>query len=336
MFSLDDETLEAGGDNILASKGDLGQLLFSASAGLADLSQTLVALRLEADGFYKLRARSGTLSDLKARLATLKARREESDTFAAAYADLVAVRDKARTHYDTALADRARIRARLDEIGRHAAALPRLSALGRLRQELQPLAALPDVPAAWPDDLREIERREIEGGAELKGIDAGIEALSTASAGMVVDEAALRLSPRVARLVEVRARHLTADKDLPERRLAARAASLAIASLLARLGVAPTTDPRDVTLAAPTLGALRVLLESRSGVVSAVAVAEDECETAERALSKARDRLEEAGAGGVRGRRLAACRCRGGPARRRSCDAPDRGRTRAPPVCARC
>ncbi len=28
MFSLDDETLEAGGDTILASKGDLGQLLF--------------------------------------------------------------------------------------------------------------------------------------------------------------------------------------------------------------------------------------------------------------------------------------------------------------------
>ena len=44
MFSLDDETLEAGGESILASKGDLGQLLFSASAGLADLSRSLVAL----------------------------------------------------------------------------------------------------------------------------------------------------------------------------------------------------------------------------------------------------------------------------------------------------
>ncbi len=39
MFSLDDDTLEAGGESILASKGDLGQLLFSASAGLADLSR---------------------------------------------------------------------------------------------------------------------------------------------------------------------------------------------------------------------------------------------------------------------------------------------------------
>ena len=307
MFSLDDETLEAGGDSILASKGDLGQLLFSASAGLADLSQTLVALRLEADGFYKLRARSGTLSDLKARLAILKARREESDTLATAYADLVGTRDRARAHYDAAIADRARVRARLDEIGRQASALPRLFALRRLIEELQPLADLPHVPASWPGELQEIERRAIEGGAELKGIDAGIEALSTALEGIAVDEAALQLSPRVARLVEARARHLTADKDLPERCLAARAACLAIVSLLDKLGVAPDTDPRDVTLAAPTLGALRALLESRSGVVSAVAGAESECDAARRALAEANERLNKAGGGeaGTYGSRLA-------------------------------
>src|SRR4051812_11870107 len=48
MFSLDDETIEAGGESVLASKGDLGQLLFSASAGLADLSRSLVRIRDEA------------------------------------------------------------------------------------------------------------------------------------------------------------------------------------------------------------------------------------------------------------------------------------------------
>ena len=41
MFSLDDDTLEDGGESILASKGDLGQLLFSASAGLSDLGRNL-------------------------------------------------------------------------------------------------------------------------------------------------------------------------------------------------------------------------------------------------------------------------------------------------------
>ena len=45
MFSLDDETLENGGESILESKGDLGQLLFSASAGLSHLSQKLIDLK---------------------------------------------------------------------------------------------------------------------------------------------------------------------------------------------------------------------------------------------------------------------------------------------------
>lgn len=83
MFSLDDETLEKGGESILASKGDLGQLLFSASAGLADLSQNLLNLRTEADGFYKFRARSGMLAELKAQLVALKAEREQIDRVAA-------------------------------------------------------------------------------------------------------------------------------------------------------------------------------------------------------------------------------------------------------------
>ena len=39
MFSLDDESLEKGGEAILESRGDLGQLLFSASAGLAEMQR---------------------------------------------------------------------------------------------------------------------------------------------------------------------------------------------------------------------------------------------------------------------------------------------------------
>src|SRR5260370_16176415 len=41
MFSLDDETLEAGAASILATNGDLGHLPFSATSALADLSDPL-------------------------------------------------------------------------------------------------------------------------------------------------------------------------------------------------------------------------------------------------------------------------------------------------------
>lgn len=119
MFSLDDDTLEAGGESILASKGDLGQLLFSASTGLADLSRILIDLRAEADGFYKYRARSGELQELKGHLAALKLEREQIDIFAAEYGQLVHARDRAKTQYDEAIAERGRTQLRIEENQRH-------------------------------------------------------------------------------------------------------------------------------------------------------------------------------------------------------------------------
>ena len=75
MFSLDDETLEEGGNAILQSRGDLGELLFSASAGLAQIGATLAKASEEADAIHKKRARSTEIAGLKQRLAELKARR---------------------------------------------------------------------------------------------------------------------------------------------------------------------------------------------------------------------------------------------------------------------
>ncbi|MBX5157619.1 AAA family ATPase [Rhizobium sp. NZLR8] len=85
MFSLDDITLEKGGENILASKGDLGQLLFSASAGLSDLSRQLLANRVNADGFYKTRGRSSQLSE---RTRAMTDAQKAADEWDAKWSDL--------------------------------------------------------------------------------------------------------------------------------------------------------------------------------------------------------------------------------------------------------
>ncbi|MDZ7603242.1 MAG: AAA family ATPase, partial [Hoeflea sp.] len=129
MFSLDDETLEQGGESILASRGDLGELLFSASAGLGDLSQRLVRLRGEAEDFYKYRARSGRLADLKTELGELKAERDRLDTQASDHARLNRTHDEAAARHAAASAERQKVRARLDAINRLLLALPRLGEL---------------------------------------------------------------------------------------------------------------------------------------------------------------------------------------------------------------
>jgi len=276
MFSLDDETLEKGGDGILASKGDLGELLFSASAGLADLSRKLVDLKGEADRFYKFRARSGQLADLKTRLSELKAAREQFDTLATEYARLIEVRDRTSTQYDQAIAERTRIQTRTDEIHRHLSALPRLSVLRGLREQLSPLADLPMAPPSWSQELQELQREEIQLGVQTLSIADEVERLASELDAIVVDETTLPLSERVERIGELRARYVTAEKDIPERRLQLRQADLKIAGILSRVGREGEPEPQRLLLSAATIGALRDLIESRSGIDAAKRAGNDQ------------------------------------------------------------
>jgi uncharacterized protein YhaN len=297
MFSLDDETLEAGGESILASQGDLGQLLFSASAGLADLSRSLSDLRTEADGFYKYRARSGELSDLKGRLAALKEQRERIDTLASHYVQLVEIRDRTGSQYEEAIARRGQIQSRMDEIQRLLNALPRLAASRSVRERLAPFADLPDAPLGWAKDLPQLQKDEIELVTRAQGLADEIAQLSSELDALVVDEAAVSLTDRVERLADLRARHVTAEKDIPERRLQLREAELVISGILSRIERKGEPDPARLTLRASVVGALRELIETRSGVEAALESAEAELSEVRRRLDGAQARLEQAGGG---------------------------------------
>jgi uncharacterized protein YhaN len=287
MFSLDDATLEAGGESILASKGNLGELLFSASTGLADLSRGLIAMRAEADGFYKPRARNVELPQLKAQLAELKQERAEIDTFANDYAQLVETRERARVHYEEAIAERGRTQSRIDEIQRHLSALPRLAALRGIREKLAPLSGLPDAPLGWLDELPKLQAEEIELVTRAETISEEIAKIAAELEAITVDDETLHLAARIDSLAEPRARYVTAEKDLPERRLQSQEQARAIAGLLKRVGKSEDTDPARLVLNANAVGALRDLIETRSGVEASVATARSE-------VSEASDRLEEA------------------------------------------
>ena len=295
MFSLDDETLEAGGKSILASKGELGQLLFSTSAGLVDLSRGLVDLRAKAEGFYKYRARSGELLQLKAQLAALKEERERIDTLASKYAQLVEERDRAASQYEGALTKRGQIQSRMDEIRRYLNALPRLAALRGIRERLAPLADLPDEPLGWAEELPRLQKEEIELATRGQGIEDEIEKLSAQLGAIVVNETALKLAGRVERLADLRARYVTAEKDIPERRRQMREAELAISGILSRIERKGEADPGRLILGASVVGLLRDLIETRSGVDAAVRSAENELSEAQLALNEAQTKLIEVG-----------------------------------------
>ncbi|WP_263492596.1 AAA family ATPase [Mesorhizobium sp. CO1-1-7] len=293
MFSLDDETLEAGGKSILESRGDLGKLLFTASAGLGHASDTLSALEAEADGLYRKQAHGTELALLKKRLAELKSSRDQIDTLASAYESLETERREAAQQYDRTIAERLLLSARVGTIAKYLRASP---ILADVRRQAARLAELPDIasPArTWTGSAARLIDDDASLRTRLSANIDEVERLKTKIAAVDVDEAILGISERIRGLGESKVRHVSAGLHLPNRRIDLQILDNAVAASLAALGRSSEADPTALLLPAATIGAVRAMVEQRSGIATAARVARDEATAALDALQAAQDRVGE-------------------------------------------
>jgi uncharacterized protein YhaN len=292
MFSLDDESLEKGGEAILASRGDLGQLLFSASAGLAEISDRLESLRKRADEFYRPRASTTELAELKRELEALKHERDEADTLAPAYAELVRQRDAARDAHAAAAKSLSERRAREDEIQRQLGALPHLAALREAESQCTLLEGLPTPPEGWRDEVQRLQAEAIRLAVQKDDAERAIRTLEDQLERTDLDAAALRIASRVEAWRELRSRYDSAA-DIPVRQGELAAKRDAVADMLRRLGREGEADPRELVLSAPVVGALEDLIAVRSGVLSKLETAGEAAEAARSTYAQALQELPQ-------------------------------------------
>ncbi|SFZ85541.1 Uncharacterized protein YhaN [Devosia enhydra] len=285
MFSLDDQTLEEGGNAILESKGDLGELLFSASAGLAGISGILEGVAKEADGIFRKRASSTRMAELKREMAELKTRRDAIDVQASTFRQLTGALQQADTAYEGAARGLAEAQARQRQITRLLRALPLRGELSRLGAEAKPLAGLPHPPPDWPAALTGLETERaalIARDAAEADHEARLEARRD---GLWRDEAVLTFADAISGLADGEARFVTADKDLPKLRPRLAQWQERLGLLLADLGEAGHAEPQALVVPAATLGALRGLIAERSGVEVRLEKAEAEHRAASEAVA---------------------------------------------------
>jgi uncharacterized protein YhaN len=292
MFSLDDESLEKGGEAILASHGDLGQLLFSASAGLVEISDRLESLRKKADEFYRPRASTTELAELKRELDALKHERDAADTLAPAYVELVRQRDAARETYAAAAKALSERRAREDEIQRQLGALPHLVALREAESRCAPLEALAVPPEGWSEQVARLQAEAIKLTVQKEGAESEIGALGDQLERVAADPAALRIAGRVDAWRELRSRYDSAA-DIPVRQGELAAKRAAVADMLRRLGREGEADPRKLPLPAPIVGVLEDLIAARSGVLSKLEAAVEAAEAARSTHAQALQELPQ-------------------------------------------
>ncbi|MCR6498630.1 AAA family ATPase [Shinella sp. CPCC 101442] len=295
MFSLDDESIEKGGEDILKSEGELGAMLFSASSGLSDMATSLAALKAQADEFYRPAGRRHGLSTLKAEIEALAAERKALDVAARDYGILVRERDAAAERHDMAAAARAAARAALQQADRCLSALPSLARLRALRAELGAFDLGETPPATWRGLTGDLAREEAEIAARAARVFAERERCAAERAGLAQDDAVLAMEADLAALSgsALEARFRTAALDLASRIADRDRLVVTIAASILALGLPARTDPAEIVLPAGLADRLTSLLAHRAALAERMAAAHRELSDAQEAQETA---VEKAGA----------------------------------------
>ncbi|MBB4185238.1 uncharacterized protein YhaN [Sinorhizobium terangae] len=289
MFSLDDDSIEEGGESILKSEGELGSLLFSASSGLPDSSAVLATLRAEADAFYKPQGRKHELAELRAALDALKAERSAIDINAREYASLRKALAGARERHDSASAHRAELRVGRDRTRAQLDCMPLLGRLRGVREELARQEALPLPPSEWWSDLPALRKTETEIAARFSQLNEELRRRREELGGLPLDELALTFAERFDMLRETAldARYLTAARDMPSRIEELAVTSAGIEACLIRLGQKDHPDPAALLLPAAAGARLQDLVRRHATLAERLSSAREEVGKAKRQWQEA-------------------------------------------------
>ncbi|MDP2087126.1 MAG: AAA family ATPase, partial [Gemmobacter sp.] len=283
MFSLDDDTLERGGDSILASRGDLGEMLFSASAGLAGLGPQLDAIRKDLEAFHKAGGRKTVVKAARDAVLALDRARRDMDTSASAMQKLQRDAAAAQKAWEAARGAEAAVRRELEAVQAALATLPQRERLARLQAEAAALDGVPDATEADARHLHGLEQA-LQGLAGQMATRAGTLAqIRGRIAGLARDPAVLPLVDRIAQVAELEPQHVAALADVPRRREALAEAMDVLAQQMAALGLGGA--PADHVVAPAAVVRLRALVARRDAVMQARTSAQDELARAEARLA---------------------------------------------------
>ncbi|MFW2587738.1 AAA family ATPase [Sagittula sp. SSi028] len=288
LLCLDDETIETGGEEIAAAKGDIGRLLFSAAAGIADLSHVLTDMRKQADTLHRKRASTTEMARLKKEIAEIDRRIRDSDTSAASLRKLRQTHATAQTTEAQARQTRDALHREVAQIDSLRRALPLMTEGDGLDAALAGKDAFPDRLSFDPERLIKLASAQARAEADLDRLGQALAEAQEARDGLHIDPQAAELADRLAALTELRGRYLSAVPDLPKRR-AARDAAVAQMALLARdLGAAGDCDPTSLVLGSADLGRLDAARDRLRQARRDLHTAADETTASQSALDQAR------------------------------------------------
>lgn len=288
MFSLDHERLRQGGKEILQAQDDVGQMLFSASAGIMGLRETLKTMEAEADALWaSRRAAHRKYFQAEERLKAAEASMRDDVVTTTKWQALKSAFETANEAYGVIES----------EIELKSAELRKLSRIRRVCRDLRKRAetqsaidSLREVISFDADASKILEKAakdEAAATARIATLSEQIAALQAGCAALIFDESLLARAEDIAQLRDRRIQVRAEKADLPKRRAELAAAEATLKRLGGELEWSGDIDQLIARIPAKAkVAVLRALLNRRGAQSGAV-------ENAKNAVIEAEEKLGE-------------------------------------------
>jgi DNA repair exonuclease SbcCD ATPase subunit len=298
MFCLDHERLRQGGREILDAQDDVGQILFSAGAGIAGLRERLKKLHSDADALWgSRRASHRKYFQAEDRLKAADSALREHTVTASRWQELRTALDNANEAYqnlETEMETKTAETRKLSRIRRVCRDVQKHAELSGRIGELGDVVSLPEDASVL---LSEALNADSHAQTRLTALNEQIESLGKERGALTYDEALLARSYDIEQLHERRIQVRAGKADLPKRR-----AELAIAEgNLKRLAAELDWQPGDADQilarlpARSKLASARSLSKRRGELINAVESGRSTPDEADERIEALTQALEEAG-----------------------------------------
>ncbi|HVW63972.1 MAG TPA: AAA family ATPase [Nitrosospira sp.] len=218
MFGLDHKKLVDGGNSILSAENDVGQVLFQAAAGVANLGKVRDALVAEADKLWTPRKSAGKEYYIAARqLEEANTALKHATVRTREWAEASREAERLRERIGSENAHHGRLQAERTRLERIRRLAPLLRIFRENEKQLSALGEAPDLPPDAGAILLSAEQDFARANQLLELGNRAIEKTKRDLEEIRADEAVLAIAADIRKLDELRLRYGAHERDIDRR-----------------------------------------------------------------------------------------------------------------------
>lgn len=215
LYGIDHEALVQGGQEILNQKGDVGQAIFAAGAGLASLTAVLEELEKEAEELYRPRASTKAINEALSQYRDLQGKMKQTVLAGQVWNEHRRALEKVEKELREIVVlrgEKDREKRRLERVAR---ALPHLI---RRRALLDKMAGLGDVvvlPADFKDRRKKIDQERNDASRDYEGVISRLKELQKKKESISLQQDFLNHADEIDTMVQRLGEFRKATSDRP-------------------------------------------------------------------------------------------------------------------------